>query len=273
MSEAMIVQGTALQIKEYRGKRVVTFKDIDTVHKRPDGTAKRNFDNNRSHFISGVDFFKIPMKEFSTNIVPNSYKGGNPNNLVTLITETGYLMLVKSFTDDLAWKVQRELVDSYFRVNEGFVEQTVTVTETPSDIYMEASKIVAGCIQGNRPYVLNILRHLIPDIGYEDKEEVVEVPSVTTEITTETIPVQTSDNRCYKEPFNANQFNNYLIEHNIKVKQLAKKTGLGVNCISRYKCGHQKPTILSRTLVCNALGLPADYFNNARRVRRLHDTF
>ena len=24
-------------------------------------------------------------------------------------------MLVKSFTDDLAWKVQRELVDSYFR--------------------------------------------------------------------------------------------------------------------------------------------------------------
>lgn len=273
MSEAMIVQGTALQIKEYRGKRVVTFKDIDTVHKRPEGTAKRNFDNNRSHFVSGVDFFKISMKEFSTNIVPNSYKGGNPNNLVTLITETGYLMLVKSFTDDLAWKVQRELVDSYFRVNEGFVEQTVTVTETPSDIYMEASKIVAGCIEGNRPYVLNILRHLIPDIGYEDKEEVVEVPSVTTEVKTEMIPVQTSDNRCYKEPFNANQFNNYLIEHNIKVKHLAEKAGLGVNCISRYKYGHQKPTILSRTLMCDALGLLADYFNNTRRVRRLHDTF
>lgn len=95
----MIVQGTALQIKEYRGKRVVTFKDIDTVHKRPEGTARKRFNDNRRHFISGVDFFKIPMKEFSTNIVPNSYKGGNPNNLVTLITETGYLMLVKSFTD------------------------------------------------------------------------------------------------------------------------------------------------------------------------------
>ena len=270
MSEAMIVQGTALQIKEYRGKRVVTFKDIDTVHKRPEGTARKRFNDNRRHFVSGVDFFKISPSEFRTAI---GNMDSRQQNEVTLMTETGYLMLVKSFTDDLAWKVQRELVDSYFRVNEGFVEQTVTVTETPSDIYMEASKIVAGCIEGNRPYVLNILRHLIPDIGYEDKEEVVEVPSVTTEITTETIPVQTSDNRCYKEPFNANQFNNYLIEHNIKVKQLAKKTGLGVNCISRYKCGHQKPTILSRTLVCNALGLPADYFNNARRVRRLHDTF
>lgn len=271
MSEAMIVQGTALQIKEYRGKRVVTFKDIDTVHKRPDGTASRNFRENRQRFISGVDFYSVEITndEFRRQFGISK----NAGRTITLITETGYLMLVKSFTDDLAWKVQRELVDSYFRVNEGFVEQTVTVTETSSDIYMEASKIVAGCIEGNRPYVLNILRHLIPDIGYEDKEEVVEVPSVTTEITTETIPVQTSDNRCYKEPFNANQFNNYLIEHNIKVKQLAEKTGLGVNCISRYKCGHQKPTILSRTLVCNALGLPADYFNNARRVRRLHDTF
>ena len=240
MSEAMIVQGTALQIKEYRGKRVVTFKDIDTVHKRPEGTARKRFNDNRRHFVSGVDFFKISPSEFRTAI---GNMDSRQQNEVTLMTETGYLMLVKSFTDDLAWKVQRELVDSYFRVNEGFVEQTVTVTETPSDIYMEASKIVAGCIEGNRPYVLNILRHLIPDIGYEDKEEVVEVPSVTTEITTETIPVQTSDNRCYKEPFNANQFNNYLIEHNIKVKQLAEKTGLGVNCILQYILVQMKVTI------------------------------
>lgn len=40
-----------------------------------------------------------------------------PNGLI-LITETGYLMLVKSFTDDLAWNVQRELVKNYFRAKE-----------------------------------------------------------------------------------------------------------------------------------------------------------
>ena len=28
------------------------------------------------------------------------------------------MMLVKSFTDDLAWKVQRELVNSYFKLKE-----------------------------------------------------------------------------------------------------------------------------------------------------------
>lgn len=37
---------------------------------------------------------------------------------MTLITESGYLMLVKSFTDDLAWRVQRELVKGYFRAKE-----------------------------------------------------------------------------------------------------------------------------------------------------------
>lgn len=36
MREVMTIQGTSLQIKEYKGKRVVTFKDIDTVHQRPE---------------------------------------------------------------------------------------------------------------------------------------------------------------------------------------------------------------------------------------------
>ena len=35
-----------------------------------------------------------------------------------LITETGYLMLVKSFTDDLSWEVQRQLVQSYFKIKQ-----------------------------------------------------------------------------------------------------------------------------------------------------------
>ena len=37
---------------------------------------------------------------------------------IILLTESGYLMLVKSFTDDIAWSVQRQLVNSYFRVKQ-----------------------------------------------------------------------------------------------------------------------------------------------------------
>lgn len=36
-------------------------------------------------------------------------------NDVILLAESGYLMLVKSFTDDLAWQVQRQVVNGYFR--------------------------------------------------------------------------------------------------------------------------------------------------------------
>lgn len=171
MDRTTTIQGTELLIKDYRGKRVVTFKDIDRVHQRPEGTAKRNFNQNRRHFINGVDFYNIARKEVGTNFVQTyGFNDSAPSGL--LITESGYLMLVKSFTDDLAWKVQRDLVDTYFRARDEpeTIQQTVTVTESviPNidnpGIYLEASKIMGSCLEGNRPYVLNILRHIIPDI-------------------------------------------------------------------------------------------------------------
>lgn len=112
--QQMQIQGTEIQIKEYQGKRVVTLKDVDAVHQRKPGTASRNFRENRMHFIDGVDFYKINQPDEIRRLGISRPQGGTANE-VTLITETGYLMLVKSFTDDLAWKVQRELVDSYFR--------------------------------------------------------------------------------------------------------------------------------------------------------------
>lgn len=104
-----------LEVKEWQGQRVITFKDVDRVHQRPNGTASRNFKSNRKHFISNIDYFQITRKEFGTNFVPNSKLEGNPNLTVILLTESGYLMLAKSLTDDLAWDVQRALVNNYFR--------------------------------------------------------------------------------------------------------------------------------------------------------------
>ncbi|MCM1276697.1 MAG: ORF6N domain-containing protein [Lachnospiraceae bacterium] len=104
------INDTVLPIKEYNGQRVVTFKDVDTVHSRPDGTARKRFNGNKKHFIEGVDFFSVQMSEKRT------LGFDVPNRGLTLLTESGYLMLVKSFTDDIAWDVQRQLVNSYFRV-------------------------------------------------------------------------------------------------------------------------------------------------------------
>lgn len=105
---------TALAVKEYRGQRVVTLRDIDEVHQRPEGTAGRNFRANRDHFIEGTDYFAIDLT--NDEIRRQFGAGKNAGRTLTVVTESGYLMLVKSFTDDLAWTVQRELVNSYFRV-------------------------------------------------------------------------------------------------------------------------------------------------------------
>ena len=107
-----LISGQYMQIREYSGQRVVTFKDIDAVHQRPEGTARKRFNDNRKHFIEGVDFFKISPSEFRTTIGEMNTKQQND---ITVLTESGYLMIVKSFTDNLAWKVQRELVNTYFK--------------------------------------------------------------------------------------------------------------------------------------------------------------
>ena len=137
MNELVRIQNSDIAVKEYHGQRVVTFKDIDLVHERPDGTAKRNFNANKEHFIESEDYFIIPYSEFCTNFVPNS-KGGNPNNEVVLLTEQGYLMLVKSFTDDLAWTVQRQLVNGYFKtrkiVNEDLSPETQLILKLAQSI-------------------------------------------------------------------------------------------------------------------------------------------
>ena len=111
-----LINDVPLEIKEYNGQRVVTFKDIDTVHGRPEGTAKRNFNTNREYFIEGVDFFKVCADEIRTHkIIDLSPKAHED---ITLVTLSGYLMIVKSFTDDLSWSIQRLLINSYFRVQE-----------------------------------------------------------------------------------------------------------------------------------------------------------
>ncbi|MEE5042929.1 ORF6N domain-containing protein [Pseudomonas alliivorans] len=104
------INNTSMPIVDYRGQRVVTLTMIDQVHQRPEGTAGRNFRENRCRFIEGVDYFELTGDEIREAAVfaPRTPKG-------LLMTEQGYLMIVKSLTDDLAWTVQRQLVTGYFR--------------------------------------------------------------------------------------------------------------------------------------------------------------
>ncbi len=109
MKDLTISNNKTIQIKEFNNQRVVSFKDIDMVHERAEGTAKRNFIENKEKFIEGVDYFEI-KKSIKNEIRTFEI----PNRGITVLTASGYLMLVKSLHDDLAWQIQRELVNNYF---------------------------------------------------------------------------------------------------------------------------------------------------------------
>lgn len=109
------VNNCTVEIRQYNGQKVLTFKDIDLAHGRPEGTASRNFKANRTHFIEGEDFFIVKPSDIQKDEIRLSEIN---NRGTTLVTESGYLMIVKSFTDDLSWDVQRFLVNSYFRAKE-----------------------------------------------------------------------------------------------------------------------------------------------------------
>jgi len=115
-SVTLTINGTNKTIVpvEYKGRRVITLAMMDEVHQRPDGTASRNFREHRQRFIESEDYFEVTADEIRRQSLGRVFPPRTTKGI--LLTESGYLLLVKSFTDELAWSVQRQLVNAYFRV-------------------------------------------------------------------------------------------------------------------------------------------------------------
>lgn len=159
--EEINIDGVIQKIREYQNQRVVTFKDIDTIHKRPDGTARKRFNDNKKRFVEGDDFFKVKcgdVRSFFGQTPPNGF---NPDADIYLITESGYLLLVKSFTDELAWDVQKKLINSYFRKN-NIISMTNNISTPLSREELAAymiynSQLIEGIKESNGNFI-NIIK-------------------------------------------------------------------------------------------------------------------
>ncbi len=57
MNNLVEINNTELRIKEYNGQRVITFKDIDKVHNRIDGMARKAFNRSKKHLVQNEDYF------------------------------------------------------------------------------------------------------------------------------------------------------------------------------------------------------------------------
>ena len=121
MSNNVMICNHEIGIKMYEGQPVVTFKDIDTLHGRPDGTAKTAFSKHKDRFVEGKHFYRLTRKSLENaekytkdtfDFLINSPRG------ITVLTERGYLLLTKPFNDDLAWQIQEGLIEHYFNHRE-----------------------------------------------------------------------------------------------------------------------------------------------------------
>lgn len=200
MEELIPIGNHEVSVKIYKGQRVVTFKDIDMVHERPDGTARKRFADNRERFIEGIDYFVVTPKTLEESQKSEKRTSGiyevNPRG-TAFITESGYLMLVKSFTDDLAWTVQRKLVDSYFRV-----KQVVNEELSPQmQLLMQMVNTMA-----------------VKELADKERDRQIALAQETAEKAVETTEK-------IKEEF-TNPFENWRDDINRKVRHVAKNSGI-----------------------------------------------
>jgi hypothetical protein len=111
MSTEIVAKIGGLQRIDHQGEAVITLAMMDELHQRPNGTAGRNFRQHRGKMLEGRHFHILNENDPSTKFVEGYFGGAE----VTVLTQRGYLLLVKSFKDDLAWQVQDALVEHYFR--------------------------------------------------------------------------------------------------------------------------------------------------------------
>lgn len=118
MYDIITINNKEIKVKEYNGERVVTAWDIADLHEREISKINENFKYNINRFTKNKDYYVLKRSEFSESDFP--IQEFIPNNVkeIILFTQLGYLLLTKTFTDDLSWKIQSILIESYFKLKE-----------------------------------------------------------------------------------------------------------------------------------------------------------
>lgn len=118
MYNMITINNKEIKVKEYNGERVITAWDIANLHEREISKINENFKYNINRFTKNKDYYVLKRSEFSESDFP--IQEFIPNNVkeIILFTQLGYLLLTKTFTDDLSWKIQSILIESYFKLKE-----------------------------------------------------------------------------------------------------------------------------------------------------------
>ena len=173
--------------------------------------------------------------------------GGKQN--LTIINESGMYALIFGSKLPEAKKfkhwVTSEVLPS-IRKTGGY---TMGNQEEDKNIYLEAARIM-GNIPNSRRYVVNILRHIVPDINDGESSE------------------NKTSSSGYTKPWDAIGFSSYLDRIHMSTSELSERSGLGRSQISGYRNGFIRPGEVARKKITDALNLQEGHFSRESRRRR-----
>lgn len=163
-NNTLLITNERISIKEYRGQRVVTSWDIAKVHKREPREINQNFNYIKNRLILNEDYYLISKEKLAESkiliqeFIPNNVKE------IPLFTEQGYLILTKTFNDDLSWEVQRLLVKSYFKLKE--IAESQSKFKLPTT-YAEALRELATVVEEKEKLEIEN-REMKPKVEFAD---------------------------------------------------------------------------------------------------------
>jgi len=121
-NEIIAINNDNLMVKEYKKQRVVTLWDIARLHNRDVRDIRKIFERDKKYLIENEDFYLLEKQsDFAVTLNHSgevTTQALNASKNIPVFTESGYLMMTKPMQDELSWQVQRQLVKSYFKVQE-----------------------------------------------------------------------------------------------------------------------------------------------------------
>ena len=135
-----------------------------------------------------------------------------------------------------------------------YVQQEIKVPDVSPELIVRCAEIISASSTDKIPYVLEILKHIIPDIGNSVSAEVTKAPRLS--------------QAGYTVPFNGGKLLDVLNARNMSIAEFARLVGIKSDRIYEYCDGRRKPGTEIRNKMCAALELPEGYFTKRTRRKR-----
>ena len=139
------------------------------------------------------------------------------------------------------------------------MEPTAPVKVLPMEptTYLEAARIMATVPYSKRE-VMNILKHLIPDIDAGATEENHALPAGNKEE-----PKKPEWKEFYKQgvPVDTAKLKKHLKQNKVKVSEIARRAGISDSTIYNILNGKTRPTKETKESICSALKKDSDWLD------------